>query len=339
MNKEKLNSLFINIENNFKKQFTEIKNIEDVKHLEIKYLGKKGFINQLMIDLKTIALLHKKELGQKINLLKKNIIDDLKNMKQKLQQKQIDANQQKGKIDVSLPSFNLPYGVIHPLQQVIEQIEDIFLSLGYQIHDGLEVEKEFYNFDMMNMGKDHPAREMQDSFYIDDQTLLRTHTSAVQVKSMLASDQKTLKIISSGKVFRRDKDDMKHSHQFTQLEGFIIDQKVTMIDLKQHISFFLEAFFQKKQQIRFRPSYFPFTEPSIEVDLLVINKDDQPYYLEVLGAGLIHPQVIKNGGYDPKKYQGFAFGMGIERLAMLKYQIEDVRSFYNNDIRFLKQFV
>ncbi|CAP18267.1 Phenylalanyl-tRNA synthetase alpha chain [Candidatus Phytoplasma mali] len=335
---QNLNNLLLEIEYKFKKKLEEVKTLDDVINLEIQFLGKKSLIKDFLNHLKNNSLIEKKNFGKKINLLKQKIILALQTIKEKLKQKSYDEINFQKNINVGLPSFFLPCGSIHPLNQVIEQIEDIFLSLGYEIHDGLELEKELYNFDMMNMGKEHPSRAMQDSFYIDEQTLLRTHTSSVQVKSMLARKSQPLKVISSGKVFRRDNDDSNHSHQFMQLEGFVIDKNINLKDLKQHILFFLETFFNKKPEIRIRPSYFPFTEPSIEVDLLVTPKEKPSFYLEILGAGLIHPQVIVNGGYDPLKYQGFAFGIGIERIAMLKYRIEDIRSFYNSDIRFLKQF-
>jgi phenylalanyl-tRNA synthetase alpha chain len=217
-------------------------------------------------------------------------------------------------------------------------MEDLFLSLGYEIKEGNEMETDFYNFEMLNMGKGHPARAMQDSFYIDPQRLLRTHTSNVQAQEMKVGQGKPLKIISSGKVYRKDNDDFTHSHQFMQLEGFVVDKNINFSHLKETLLLITKELFGTSQEIHLRPSYFPFTEPSIEVDLVIAKEDGTKAYLEILGAGLVHPQVIKNANYDPDQYQGFAFGIGIERIAMIKYQIENIRHFYTNDIRFLKQF-
>ncbi|MDV3164962.1 MAG: phenylalanine--tRNA ligase subunit alpha, partial [Candidatus Phytoplasma australasiaticum] len=224
--------------------------------------------------------------------------------------------------------------------QTIEELENFFLKMGYAIYESQEIETDLYNFELMNISKDHPARDMQDSFYLDHkkEKLLRTHVSSMQIKAMLQNPNKPLKIISSGNVYRRDKDDATHSHQFTQLDGFVIDYTANLENLKTTINTLIKHIFGRKQKIFFRPSYFPFTNPSLEVDLILTKKNKEKIYLEIMGAGLIHPNILKQGGFDPAKYQGFAFGMGIERIAMLKYQIEDIRDLYNNDLRFLKQF-
>ncbi|MDV3197760.1 MAG: phenylalanine--tRNA ligase subunit alpha, partial [Candidatus Phytoplasma australasiaticum] len=254
--------------------------------------------------------------------------------KTKLENKQLNKKIIKEKIDVTLPGFSFPEGSIHPLTQTIEELENFFLKMGYVIYESQEIETDLYNFELMNISKNHPARDMQDSFYLDHkkETLLRTHVSSMQIKAMLQNPNKPLKIISSGNVYRRDKDDATHSHQFTQLDGFVIDYTANLENLKTTINTLIKHIFGRKQKIFFRPSYFPFTNPSLEVDLILTKKNKEKIYLEIMGAGLIHPNILKQGGFDPAKYQGFAFGMGIERIAMLKYQIEDIRDLYNNDL-------
>ncbi|HBY66197.1 MAG TPA: phenylalanine--tRNA ligase subunit alpha, partial [Acholeplasmataceae bacterium] len=242
------------------------------------------------------------------------------------------------KIDVTLPGYQFYQGSIHPLNQVIEDVEDLFVGLGYEVAEGPEVENDHYNFEMMNLAKDHPARAMQDSFYIDENTLLRTHTSPVQARTMLLKKGEPLRIICPGKVYRRDDDDPTHSHQFMQIEGLVIDQNISFANLKDALLKMIRHLFGEDRVIRLRPSYFPFTEPSVEVDVSYVKKDGSLGYIEVLGAGRVHPNVLKMGGYDPLKFQGFAFGIGVERIAILKYNIDDIRHFYTNDIRFLSQF-
>ncbi|MFP4178393.1 MAG: phenylalanine--tRNA ligase subunit alpha, partial [Acholeplasmataceae bacterium] len=229
-------------------------------------------------------------------------------------------------------------GTIHPLNQVIEDLEDLFIGLGYEVADGPELENDYYNFEMMNLAKDHPARDMQDSFYTDQTTLLRTHTSPVQARTMLAKKGKPLSIICPGRVYRRDDDDPTHSHQFTQIEGLVIDRNITFGHLKDTLLRMVRHLFGPERKIRLRPSYFPFTEPSVEVDVSYPKADGRVGYIEILGAGLVHPEVLRMGGYDPAVYAGFAFGIGVERIAILKYGIDDIRHFYLNDLRFLEQF-
>ncbi|WP_341833691.1 Phenylalanyl-tRNA synthetase alpha chain [Candidatus Phytoplasma asteris] len=306
--------------------------------LDKEFLGKKGILFELTQELKNLPHAQKSVAGKLINFLKQEIIFTLQKEKETLKRNQLNAKILQEEIDPTLPAFNFCQGSTHPLNQIIEKIEDLFLSLGYEIKEGNEIETLFYNFEMLNMGKGHPAREMQDSFYIDSQKLLRTHTSNIQVKEMKARQGKPLKIISSGKVYRKDDDDATHSHQFMQLEGLVIDKNINFSVLKETLLLITKELFGNSQEIHLRPSYFPFTEPSIEVDLVITKKDGTKEYLEILGAGLVHPQVLKNANYDPEKYQGFAFGIGIERIAMIKYQIENIRYFYSNDIRFLKQF-
>jgi phenylalanyl-tRNA synthetase alpha chain len=235
---------------------------------------------------------------------------------------------------------------MHPLTRVIQEIEDVFLGMGYQIAEGPEVETDLYNFEMLNLPKDHPARDMQDTFYITEELLLRTHTSPMQVRTMeRMRPNAPVKVIVPGRVYRRDEDDATHSHAFMQIEGLVVDEGIRMSDLKGTLEAFARAMFGPHQAVRLRPSFFPFTEPSAEVDLRCIVCDGQGCrvckdtgWIEILGSGMVHPNVLEAAGYDSKRFTGFAFGMGVERIAMLKYGVEDIRSFYQNDVRLLKQF-
>ena len=249
-------------------------------------------------------------------------------------------------IDISLPGNRLPVGSVHPLTRVKEDLEELFLGMGYKVAEGPEVESDHFNFELMNLPKGHPARDMQDTFYIDENTLMRTHTSPVQAHVMLEAKGKgPIKVICPGKTYRRDDDDATHSHQFMQCEGLVIDKNITMGDLKGTLDVFAKKMFGEKREIRLRPSYFPFTEPSVEVDISCGNCGGKGCamckgtgWIEVLGAGMVNPHVLEMCGFDPKEYQGFAFGIGLERVAMLKYDIDNIRDFYNNDLRFLEQF-
>jgi len=249
------------------------------------------------------------------------------------------------KIDIYLEGKKVSLGNLHPITQIIRRIYDTLIPLGYQIAEGPEIETEEYNFNKLNIPPNHPARDMHDTFYLNNNLLLRTHTSNTQIRLMESNPNQELKIISAGKVYRRDEGDKTHTHQFTQLEGFMIGQNVNFSHLKGTLELILKEIFGKDHSIRFRPAYFPFTEPSVEVDAYCVSCQGQGCsickqtgWVEILGAGLIHPQVLKNCGFDNQKFTGFAFGLGIERLLMIKYGIEDIRNFYLNDIRFLKQF-
>ena len=245
-----------------------------------------------------------------------------------------------------MPAAKIKVGCVHPITRIINEVEDLFISMGYDVLEGPEVESDLYNFEMLNLPKGHPARDTQDSFYITDDTLLRTQTSPVQVRTMLANTEKTpIRIICPGKTYRKDNDDATHSHQFTQIEGLVVDENISMTDLKGTLEIFAKKMFGEKREIRFRPSYFPFTEPSIEVDVTCFNCKGKGCnickntgWIEILGAGMVHPNVLNMCGYDSNKYTGFAFGIGPERIAMLKYGISDIRNFYTNDIRFLHEF-
>ncbi|QTX03254.1 phenylalanyl-tRNA synthetase subunit alpha [Candidatus Phytoplasma luffae] len=326
------------------KSIAELKKISDLNNLtklETIYIGKNGYFFDILKNVDKFETQTQKEMKKRFFLIKQKINNLFKEKKFFLENEILNQRLQKEEIDVTIPSYKFPQGCSHPLNQTIQQIENFFLGLGYSLYEGTEIESDLYNFELLNIGKEHPSRDMQDSFYlnINPELLLRTHTSSFQIHNMLKNKNKSLKIISSGKVYRRDKDDDTHSHQFTQLDGFAIGPKVNLIELKQTIVSFIQHIFGEKQELRFRPSYFPFTKPSFEVDLVITNKDQKKVYLEILGAGLMHPQVLLNGGFDNSKYTGIAFGVGIERITMLKYNIQNIRHFYNNDIRFLNQFI
>lgn len=317
-------------------------NLNEVKAL---YLGKKSKLQNIMSQMKDLSIEERKQLGQMSNEFKIKVEKLIESKRVQLAEKLINEKLESESIDVTLPGKKVHTGYLHPLQKVINEIEEVFIGMGYDIAEGPEVEEDLYNFEMLNLPKGHPAREMQDSFYINETTLLRTHTSPVQAHTLLAAKGKPIKIICPGKVYRRDNDDATHSHQFMQCEGLVVGEKVTMSDLKGTLTTLASSIFGDQLQVRFRPSFFPFTEPSVEVDVQCFKCGGKGCslckgsgWIEVLGAGMVHPNVLKMAGYDTNKYQGFAFGVGIERIAMLRYGIDDIRSFYTNDVRFLKQF-
>lgn len=327
--KEKLTNLVLKT----KEDLLNVEDLNTLNNLRSSVVGKKSEISNLMASLRDLPNEEKPIVGKLINETKVELeaLFDLKraNLEQAILNKKLESET----IDVTLPGAKIPNGSKHLLNQVIETFETFFIGLGYEIKDGPEVEVDYYNFEMLNLGKDHPARAMQDSFYVDVDKLMRTHTSPVQARTMLESEGRPIKIICPGKVYRRDDDDQYHSHQFMQIEGLVIGKDITMADLRGTLLFMIKNFFGEDRQIRLRPSYFPFTEPSVEVDVF-----DGKKYIEILGAGMVHPNVLKMGGYDPEVYSGFAFGVGVERLAMLKYEVDDIRQFYTNDLRFLNQF-
>ncbi len=316
----------------------EADSLQSLDDIRVKYLSKKGEISQLMSELRHLSPEQRPAFGARVNALKQAVGLALSKKKEHIEDQLLLASLEREKIDVTLPGYQFYQGSIHPLNQVIEDLEDLFIGMGYTVAEGPEVENDYYNFEMMNLEKDHPARDMQDTFYISQELLLRTHTSPVQARTMLASKGKPLKIICPGKVYRRDDDDPTHSHQFQQIEGLVVDKHISMANLKDALLKMARHLFGEDRDIRLRPSYFPFTEPSVEVDVSYIKKDGSTGYIEILGAGMVHPNVLKMGGYDPNIYSGFAFGVGVERIAILKYHIDDIRHFYMNDLRFLNQF-
>lgn len=285
-------------------------------------------------------------IGQVANQVRSAIEEIIGAKQEAFQEQETQQRLQAEKVDVTLPGRRLQQGGIHPLSRVVQEIEDIFTGMGYRVAEGPEVETDYYNFEALNLPKNHPARDMQDSFYLTDDLLMRTQTSPVQIRTMQAMNgEAPVKIICPGKVFRRDDDDATHSFQFHQIEGLVIGSNIRMSDLKGTLQQFVQEMFGPNTGIRLRPSFFPFTEPSVEVDVSCFKCGGdgcrlckQSGWLEILGAGMVHPNVLKMGGYDPAEYSGFAFGMGVERIAMLKYGIDDIRHFYSNDMCFVKQF-
>jgi len=299
-----------------------------------------------MKSLKDLPNEEKPKLGQMINIAKSEINQKINELKDMFELRLINEQLEQETIDVTLPGKKIAIGKKHILTQTIEEIEDIFLGLGYQIQEGPEVEQDLYNFEMLNLPKNHPARDMQDSFYISEEVLLRTHTSPVQVRTLLANtEQRPVKIIAPGRVFRNDDDDQTHSHQFHQVEVLVVDHKASLSDLKGTLLIVAQKLFGAERNIRLRPSYFPFTEPSVEVDVSCYvcqgsgcSMCKQTGWIEILGAGMVNNNVLRAAGYDPEIFQGYAIGMGVERIAMLKYGIDDIRQLYINDLRFNQQF-
>lgn len=327
----------------------KLKNVSTMKELnEVKtfYLGKKGPISSLSSMMKDLSVEEKREFGSALNKLKQEVNLMMEEVRIRLEEEELNRRLEKEKIDVTLPSTSVHFGSVHPLTQIIDEIEELFVSMGYDVVEGPEVETDLYNFEKLNLPKGHPARDAQDSFYITEELLLRTQTSPVQARTMDANAEKTpIRVICPGKVYRRDDDDATHSHQFTQIEGLVIDKDISLADLKGTLEVFARKVFGEDREIRLRPSFFPFTEPSLEVDVSCMKCGGKGCsvckgtgWIEILGSGMVHPNVLRACGYDPEKYTGFAFGIGPERVAMLKYGISDIRAFYTNDKRFLEDF-
>lgn len=328
-----------------KKRIEEAKKILDLNKIKTDFLGKKGPIAAIMQEMKNLSAEERPKLGAASNEVKRAIEEDYVKRLRELEEEEINQAIMKDSIDVTLPGKKFNVGTRHPLTKIVNELEDLFIGMGYQVAEGPEVEKDLYNFELLNLPKDHPARDMQDSFYIDPTTLLRTHTSPVQARKMLESNGRPIKIICPGKVYRRDNDDATHSHQFMQCEGLVLGENITLADLKGNLLMMARKIFGEDREIRLRPSYFPFTEPSVEVDITCMKCGGKGCnickgngWIEVLGSGMVNNNVLDMCGYDSKKIQGFAFGVGIERFAMLKYGIDDIRNFYINDVRFLDQY-
>jgi len=324
-----------------KEALQQIESIKDLKALEevrLEFLSKKGKVASLMQTLKDLAPEARASFGSQINQLKEELTQAFDKKKETLEKELLDLKLSSEAIDLSLDDADILEGYLHPLSQVIEQVETFFIQMGFEIAEGPELESDHYNFEMMNLAKGHPARAMQDSFYVDPEKLLRTHTSPVQARTMLEKHGQPLAIICPGKVYRRDHDDPTHSHQFMQIEGLLVGKDVNFGQLKGVLLDLAKTLFGSDREIRLRPSYFPFTEPSVEVDVSYTKKDGSETFIEILGAGMVHPDVLQMAGYDPNQYRGFAFGIGVERIAILRYFIDDIRHFYTNDMRFLKQF-
>ena len=322
----------------------DLKNVNDIR---VKLLGKKGPITNVLRGMRDLSAEERPKVGKFANEVRDELRQALEDKKSSLEQALMNAKLQSESIDVTLPGTPVAQGQPHVIQQIIDQLVDLFIGMGYEVAVGDEVEQEEYNFEKLNLPKDHPARDMQDTFYITPSVLMRTQTSPMQARMMETHDfsKGPLKMISPGKVYRRDTDDATHSHQFHQVEGLVVGEHVTMADLKGTLEVVAQNLFGNQLKVRLRPSYFPFTEPSVEADVTCFNCLGKGCaickgngWIEVLGAGMVHPNVLKMSGVDPDVYGGFAFGLGPDRFAMIKYGVEDIRDFYQNDMRFLTQF-
>ena len=324
----------LNISSLLKKSKLKLENANDLKSLEKIYtdlLGKNGEINLLLKRIGQMPQENRKKSGKALNELKNSLEVIFQARRAYLKEKIFSEELERDSLDVTLPGFKSDQGTLHPVTATIIQISNFFVSMGFDIRTGPEAETEYYNFEALNIPEDHPAKDMHDTFYLDNGILLRTHTSPVQVRTMETQDP-PIRIICPGRVYRKDSD-LTHTPMFHQIEGLVIEEKASFSILKGMLSDFINDFFRKEIDLRFRPSYFPFTEPSAEVDIKWKNG-----WLEILGCGMVHPNVLEMSGVNPKKYSGFAFGMGPERMAMLKYNIPDMRALFENDLRFLKQF-
>lgn len=329
------------------KIFDNVKNMAELNQLKVEYMGKKGKITEINSLIKTLDNDKKKEFGMKVNEVKNLFNDKYEEKKSLFEREILNEKLAKEKIDISLPSVKIPVGAPSILEKLIEEVEDVCMSMGYDVVDGPEIELDKYNFEMLNIPKGHPARDAQDTFYIEgEEILMRSQTSPVQVRMMLKGEGKTpIRVICPGKTYRRDDDDATHSHQFMQIEGLLVDKDISLSDLKGTIDVIVKKLFGQNSETRFRPSYYQFTEPSVEVDITCFNCKGKGCsickntgFITVAGAGVVHPNVLRMSGYDPSIWSGFAFGFGAERLAMLKYGIDDLRIFYNTDLREVNTF-
>lgn len=336
-----------NLLNEVKEALNSVNDIQTLNDIKVKYMGKKGLINDLTSTLRDLSIEEKKVFGAKLNELKMSVTNLLEEKKKEIEKKQLDEKLKNEKIDINLPATTIKVGSASILEQLIEDLEQLMMSMGYDVVEGPEVEKDLYNFELLNLPKSHPARDAQDSFYTKDDTLLlRSQTSPVQARTMKANEGlKPIRIICPGKTFRRDEDDATHSHQFTQMEGLLIDKNISLANLKATFEVIAKHLYGDDREVRFRPSFYPFTEPSVELDISCFNCGQKGCnickgtgWITVGGAGMVHYNVLKNCGYDPEVWTGFAFGFGIERLAMLKYGINDIRTFYLNDLRCLDTY-
>ena len=304
--------------------------------VRVQYLGKKGALTSLLKQLGNVAPEDRPKFGQLVNEAKQQVQEKMNERKTALAAAALNAKLATETIDISLSGKGQEIGGLHPVTRTMERIENFFRGIGFDVASGPEIEDDYHNFEALNIPAHHPARAMQDTFYFNPNTVLRTHTSPVQVRTM-ENNQPPIRIICPGRVYRSDSD-QTHTPMFHRVEGLLIDENISFADLKGILQQFLNVFFEDDLKVRFRPSYFPFTEPSIEVDIMRTNSKGEESWLEVLGCGMVHPKVLEMSGIDPEKYTGFAFGMGVERFAMLRYKVDDLRMFFENDLRFLTQF-
>jgi phenylalanyl-tRNA synthetase alpha chain len=341
--KEKVENLKLEVA----KKLEATTNLKEVNDLKVEYLGKKGPVQELTSHMKELSSEEKREFGMLLNELKQELTSTIDAKIKYYEEEALNQKLASEKIDVTLPATAIPVGAPNILEKIIEEVEDLFMSMGYDVVDGPEIEEDKYNFELLNIPKGHPARDAQDTFYIEDETiLLRSQTSPVQARTMLAAGGNTpIRMICPGKTYRRDADDATHSHQFMQIEGLLVDKNIRLSDLKGTFDTLAKKLFGEDCKTRFRPSYYQFTEPSVETDISCFvckgkgcSLCKNTGWITVSGAGMVHPNVLRNCGYDPKEWSGFAFGFGAERLAMLKYGINDIRTFYQADLRESKTF-
>lgn len=333
----------LSLKNSFLSESKAVRTLSELQQLRVKYLGKRGLITERLKALPSSSPELKPAYGRAVNEVKTYIEREIKNIESALKDEDHKKSILSETIDITLPGRFTQFGREHPINKILAEISQIFISMGFEIEEGPEVELDYYNFEALNIPKNHPARDMQDTFYISDEVVLRTHTSPVQIRVM-EKKKPPLKVIAPGKVYRCDAD-ISHTPMFHQVEGFMVDKEIAFSDLKGVLKEFINTMFGAEISLRFRPSFFPFTEPSAEVDMRCIFCSGDGCrickntgWLEILGAGMINPRVFEMVGYDTDKYSGFAFGMGVERIAMLKYSIDDIRIFFENDLRFLRQF-
>ena len=332
---------------NLKQELNQLKDVKKLNEIKAKYLGKKGNITELSSKIKELSDEKKKEFGIQLNKLKTQATNFIEEKRSKMEKDILDAKLKNESVDITLPATKLKAGSPSIVERVIEEAEEFFISMGYDVLEGPEIELDKYNFEMLNLPKDHPARDAQDTYYLkDEELLLRSQTSPVQIRTMLKAEGKEpIRMICPGKTYRREDINATHEQEFTQIEGLVIDKKISLSDLKGTFNAFIKHTFGEKVEARFRPSYYPFTEPSVEMDMSCIYCSGEGCsmckpkgWITISGGGMVHPNVLKSCGYDPEKWQGFAFGMAAERIAMLKYGIEDMRTFHENDLRETENF-
>lgn len=333
-----------NIKVEAEKEIASAKTPKDIEDVRVKYLGKKGALTAILKQMGGLSGDERPIIGQLANEVRDFIGEKINDSMKKIKKARLDEQLSAEKIDVTLPGVRKPLGHKHPLSIVLDEVKEIFVGMGFDIVDGPEIETDYYNFEALNMPKHHPARDTQDTFYIDENTLLRTQTSCVQIRTMENSEP-PIRMISPGRVYRSDTVDATHSPLFHQIEGLVVDRGITFSDLKGTLETFFQALYGQGCVVRFRPHHFPYTEPSAEVDVQCFSCGGRGCrlcknegWIEILGCGMVHPVVLKNCGIDPEIYSGFAFGVGLERIAMRRYNINDMRLFYENDVRFLNQF-
>ena len=336
-----------NIISSLEKELKTIKTKNDLLNIKALYLGKSGIITNLSLKMKEIPNEEKKEYGKFLNDIKQEVLEKFDCLMKEIEKRELEEKLVKESIDITLPATKVKVGAPNILEKVIEEVEELMMSMGYDVVDGPEIEEDHFNFELLNIPKGHPARDAQDTFYLeDDKILLRSQTSPVQARVMLeGKGEKPIRVICPGKTYRRDDDDATHSHQFMQIEGLLVDKDISLCDLKGTFDEIAKKLFGEDSKTRFRPSYYQFTEPSVEMDISCFachgkgcSLCKNTGWITVSGAGIVHPNVLRNCGYDPSKWTGFAFGFGAERLAMLKYGINDIRTFYNTDLREVEAF-